>query len=177
MNEIKCPKCGEVFQVDEAGYAAIVRQVKDKEFEREKRTHIDLALREAAEKHNTEINSKQNRINDLLKTIELNEKDAKLNLEKALNEKGIQHQKELAEKEQEIKDLEGQLKNIKEKNNSELETALAKKDNAIGFIFDGMEKNELFKTVIFDGALPRKTFSMGHAEDKRYYLECRRITK
>ena len=55
--------------------------------------------------------------------------------------------------------------------------ALAKKDNAIGFIFDGMEKNELFKTVIFDGALPRKTFSMGHAEDKRYYLECRRITK
>ncbi len=53
---------------------------------------------------------------------------------------------------------------------------LAQKDNAIGFIFGGMEKSELFKTVIFDGALPRKTFSMGHAEDKRYYLECRRIT-
>lgn len=54
---------------------------------------------------------------------------------------------------------------------------LAAKDNAIGFIFSGMEKNQLFKTVIFDGALPRKTFSMGHAEDKRYYIECRRITK
>ncbi len=54
--------------------------------------------------------------------------------------------------------------------------ALASKPNAIGFIFSGMGKNELFKTVIFDGALPRKTFSMGHAEDKRYYLECRRIT-
>ena len=53
--------------------------------------------------------------------------------------------------------------------------ALSKKDGAIGFIFDGMAKNQLFKTVIFDGALPRKTFSMGHAEDKRYYLECRRI--
>ena len=49
--------------------------------------------------------------------------------------------------------------------------------NTVGFIFDGMSKSELFKTVIYDGALPRKTFSMGHAEDKRYYLECRKITK
>lgn len=47
--------------------------------------------------------------------------------------------------------------------------------NSVGFIFSGMSKSELFKTVIYDGALPRKTFSMGHAEDKRYYLECRRI--
>ena len=45
----------------------------------------------------------------------------------------------------------------------------------IGFIFDGMEKNQLFKTVICDGALPRKTFSMGHAADKRFYIECRKI--
>jgi hypothetical protein len=50
-------------------------------------------------------------------------------------------------------------------------------DTSVGFIFSGMSKSELFKTVIYDGALPRKTFSMGHAEDKRYYLECRRITK
>ncbi len=54
--------------------------------------------------------------------------------------------------------------------------ALAIKENAIGFLFSGMSKDQLFKTVIFDGALPRKTFSMGHAEDKRYYMECRSIT-
>ena len=53
---------------------------------------------------------------------------------------------------------------------------LARREGAIGFIFDGMGKADLFKTVIFDGALPRKTFSMGHAEDKRYYLEARKIT-
>ena len=52
---------------------------------------------------------------------------------------------------------------------------LAQKENAVGFLFGGMEKNELFKTVIFDGALPRKTFSMGHAKDKRFYLDCRKI--
>ena len=48
-------------------------------------------------------------------------------------------------------------------------------ETSVGFIFSGMSKSELFKTVIYDGALPRKTFSMGHAEDKRYYLECRKI--
>ncbi|MBQ8344871.1 MAG: DUF1015 domain-containing protein [Clostridia bacterium] len=52
---------------------------------------------------------------------------------------------------------------------------LANHKNAIGFLFEGMGKDSLFPTVMFDGALPRKTFSMGHAEDKRYYMECRRI--
>ena len=53
--------------------------------------------------------------------------------------------------------------------------ALANRPDAVGFLFDGMAKEELFSTVISDGALPRKTFSMGHAEDKRFYTEVRRI--
>lgn len=52
---------------------------------------------------------------------------------------------------------------------------LAKQENSIGFILPDMLKSELFPTVIKDGALPRKTFSMGHAEDKRFYVECRKI--
>ena len=47
--------------------------------------------------------------------------------------------------------------------------------NTVGFLFDGMKKDQLFKTVIYDGALPRKTFSMGHADDKRFYIEARKI--
>ena len=53
--------------------------------------------------------------------------------------------------------------------------ALAQKENTVGIIYDGMTKDMLFKTVICDGALPRKTFSMGHAYDKRFYIECRKI--
>lgn len=45
----------------------------------------------------------------------------------------------------------------------------------LGFFLPPMPKSDLFKTVILDGALPRKTFSMGEAFEKRYYLECRRI--
>lgn len=52
---------------------------------------------------------------------------------------------------------------------------LSKEPQSIGFILDSMEKSDLFRTVILDGALPRKTFSMGHAWDKRFYLELRKI--
>ncbi len=48
-------------------------------------------------------------------------------------------------------------------------------DGKVGFTFRGMEKSELFPSVIKAGVLPRKTFSMGHAHDKRYYTEARRI--
>ena len=44
-----------------------------------------------------------------------------------------------------------------------------------GIIFDAMAKTDLYKSVILDGALPRKTFSMGEACDKRFYTECRKI--
>lgn len=52
---------------------------------------------------------------------------------------------------------------------------LAKQPNAIGFLLPAMEKSQLFRGVIADGVLPRKTFSMGHAREKRYYLEARKI--
>lgn len=52
---------------------------------------------------------------------------------------------------------------------------LAAQDNAIGFLLPAMEKSQLFRGVIADGILPRKTFSMGHAREKRYYLEGRAI--
>ena len=54
---------------------------------------------------------------------------------------------------------------------------LGSKDGNMGFLLPSMDKAAFFPTVIFDGALPRKTFSMGEAHEKRYYLECRSITK
>ena len=45
----------------------------------------------------------------------------------------------------------------------------------MGFLLPAMEKSQLFRGVIADGVLPRKTFSMGHSREKRYYLEGRKI--
>ncbi len=52
---------------------------------------------------------------------------------------------------------------------------LASRTSCAGFVFEGMSKSDLFPAVEADGTLPRKTFSMGHAADKRFYVECRKI--
>ncbi|MCK4535527.1 MAG: DUF1015 family protein, partial [Desulfuromonadales bacterium] len=48
--------------------------------------------------------------------------------------------------------------------------------NVVGFYLPAISKHDLFRTIVRDGALPRKTFSMGEADEKRFYLEARRIT-
>jgi hypothetical protein len=53
---------------------------------------------------------------------------------------------------------------------------LGRQPGNVGLYLPGMQKGDLFKTVILDGALPRKTFSMGEAREKRFYLEARRIS-
>ncbi len=58
---------------------------------------------------------------------------------------------------------------------SETVRNLCKAPNTLGFLFDGMKKSELFPAISADGSLPRKTFSMGHAADKRFYIEARKI--
>ncbi|MCI2059006.1 MAG: DUF1015 domain-containing protein [Oscillibacter sp.] len=57
----------------------------------------------------------------------------------------------------------------------EVTDELGSKPGNIGFRLPAMGKEQLFKTVMADGVLPRKTFSMGHAQDKRYYVEARKI--
>ena len=52
---------------------------------------------------------------------------------------------------------------------------LGRQPGNVGFYLPALAKNDFFRTVIRDGALPRKTFSMGEADEKRFYLECRRI--
>lgn len=52
---------------------------------------------------------------------------------------------------------------------------LAAHENSVGFMLPPIEKSKLFRSIISDGTLPRKTFSMGHAEEKRYYIEARKI--
>ena len=76
MQEIKCPKCGEVFQVDESGYSAIVKQVRDKEFskeiqnreaqfESEKESAIQLAKLEAEKMFNEKLNKKESELSEV----------------------------------------------------------------------------------------------------------------
>ena len=89
MQEIKCPKCGEVFVVDESGYANIVKQVRDKEFARE------------LQKREEELKDAQQKDLDLVRLEQKNQ------LDKALSAKDS----ELSEKDKKIQELEACIKN------------------------------------------------------------------
>lgn len=124
MQEIKCPKCGEVFQVDESGYSAIVQQVRDKEFSKE------LKSREAQfelEKDNA---------------VQL----AKLAIEKDLSEKLIQKDSEIAK-------LKADITTEQISKKSEISETIAQKDKEIVELknklasFDKDKELELTKLV------------------------------
>lgn len=71
-----------------------------------------------------------------------------------------------------LKDHSGKLDYI---HGDETTRSMGSEEGNVGILFEAMPKEELFRTVILDGSLPRKTFSMGHSYDKRYYLEARKI--
>ena len=100
MQEIKCPKCGEVFQVDESGYAAIVRQVRDKEFEKElserkaqylseKENAVLLAQTQTRQELAEEISRLQAKLAAAESARQLAEADARSRQEKLLSEQEI----------------------------------------------------------------------------------------
>lgn len=70
------------------------------------------------------------------------------------------------------KDTQGEIDYI---HGEDVVLKLCQDKSNFGIIFDAMEKKDLYKSVILDGALPRKTFSMGEAPDKRFYIEARKI--
>lgn len=136
MKEIKCPNCGQVFQVDESGYAQIVQQVRDQEFnaelnrrekelseksETEKKLAINEAVRKkekesdrALEEINSRLAEREQQIAALKAQVLGAETEKKLAVSEALQEK----EKELSEKKNQITVLEGKLSNAE--NESEL---------------------------------------------------------
>lgn len=109
MQEIKCPNCGEVFVVDESGYAQIVKQIRDKEFEKE------LSRREE------DLEEKKNRDLEILR---MKQSEA---LNKALADKRL----ELSEKEKEIEGLKAKLENSETEKQLAVSSAVQKKEQEI----------------------------------------------
>lgn len=168
MQEIRCPKCGEVFTVDESGYAAIVKQVHDKEFDKEiqrkendfkadKEKAVELAVTKAEAEKDKTIADLQNQINTLKgeKDLELSKKDqeisrlnSQIELEKTKTEDAIDAA--VKEKESKISELENSIQlqktefELKEKNLIDSHsTALKMKDEEIAFYKDFKAKQSI----------------------------------
>ena len=130
MQELKCPNCGEVFQVDESDYAQIVSQIRDKEFEAElgrreaelnAKTERDLEIarlnqeklqEEIISKKNDELSAKEKEIENLKHKLDVADTDKEIAVMKAVNEK----EQELQKKATEIADLNNRLE-LKDKDN------------------------------------------------------------
>ena len=143
MQEIKCPKCGEVFQIDEAGYAEIVKQVRNREFndelqrqksamDNEKKMAVELAVSKSVTELQQALAQKDKEITQLQGKIEANKSKSELEVKTALQEKEAQIS-ELKNKLQ----LEASESQLRENTLKEQFTAQLKaKDDTIAFYKD-----------------------------------------
>lgn len=131
MNQIKCPKCGEVFKIDETAYAAIVKQVRDSEFqselesreklfETEKETAVKLAKAEINQEKERSVSELNRTIEHLKSQIESNKKD-----------KDIELKDIVSEKDREIERLKVQISANEKDKTIEISKAIAEKDREI----------------------------------------------
>ena len=140
MQEIKCPKCGELFTIDEAGYAAIVRQVRDREFDKEIRSQTESAVRLAEA-------VKDKAIADLHAQLKAAEQARELAVRDAVE----QQDGALRDKEREITRLKAELDTQKKVMTAEKETSVqlagAEKDKAIAELRAQLQSAEQEKTA------------------------------
>ena len=149
MNEIKCPRCGEVFTIDEAGFAAIVKQVRDAEFDKEIRRHaelletekrqaVELAVAQALGKAQGAVTEKEARIAELETRLEAAARDreqeallAKANLERAMVDAVANRDARIAELEQRVAAQTAAFETEKQLAVQEVRTALERERDAL----------------------------------------------
>jgi len=131
MKELKCPKCGNIFKVDEADYASILNQVKTKEIETEvKRRMTEMDERNKAELALVTTKTEQTFQNKLSeKEKELGQKVAEIERLKGEKESELSRQK--SEMNEEIAKLKARLEGIESQKTSEMKIALAEKEKTI----------------------------------------------
>ena len=159
MQEIKCPKCGEVFAVDESGYAQIVQQIRDREFEKElKRREKDLEEKKESDleiirlKQEEELNrklsdqkldlsEKDKMIEQLKGKLKNSDTEKELAVSRALHEK----EQEIAEKINQITELEGRLSSKDNESRLQVETLQKQHENELKLKEEQIEYYKDFK--------------------------------
>ena len=146
MNEIKCPKCGTMFQIDESDYNSIVKQIRDKEFENEIKKREDFFNKELASKIKLmenqkdldiveKLSQKDLEIESLKRDIKNKEEILKVSLEN-------EYQEKIMKKTLEINSLESKLKLQVSESNLALKDAINEKEKEIDLLNSKLEANK-----------------------------------
>lgn len=135
MNEIKCPNCGTIFKIDETEYDSIVKQIRDKEFEKEislreqehtkdKESAIKLAEAHLREELTKQVTERDLEITNLKNELKTKEEQTQSKLEQ-------EYKDELNKKDIEISELKNKIKLQESKNELEIQKAITEKDKRI----------------------------------------------
>ena len=142
MNEIKCPSCGKVFQIDEKDYESIVKQIRNHEFEEE----IQRREKEFAKEKDNELEKLENKLN-LKNTIELSNKDKEIeklknDIDKKELEVSNEFKQQISDKDMEIEKLKNLIKQNETENKLALKEAVQEKESEISDLKNKIELNE-----------------------------------
>lgn len=146
MNEIRCPKCGEVFQIDESNYESIVKQVRDHQFMEELRKRdqeyqeklkkeLELERTRTESQNQRALSEKQQEIITLKNQLQNKDQETRLLTKEAVDE----IEARLQEKEKQISLLQSELKNKATENELNVSKALEKKNEEISQLKAGSE--------------------------------------
>ena len=146
MNEIRCPKCGEVFQIDESNYESIVRQVRDhqfteelkkrdQEYQEKLKRELELERTRTENENQKALSEKQQEIITLKNQLQSKDQETRLLTREAVDE----IEARLQEKEKQISLLQNELKNKDTENELKVSRALEKKNEEISELKAGSE--------------------------------------
>ena len=173
MREIKCPKCGEVFQVDESGYAAIVKQVRDSEFTRElrerqsqyaaeKESAVRIAVAEAEKVFRAELSAQQQKIALLSGQVDAAENAKQLAVAGVASEKD----RVIAQKENDIVRAETRAREA-------LREEMARQQEQIVKLQGRLEAAESAKMLAVADAVSERDKTIGERDRKIWQLSSR----
>lgn len=160
MNEIKCPKCGTVFQIDEADYDSIVKQIRDKEFDKEissreeqhkvdRENAVKLAEAHIKEELGQELNRKDLEISELKFSLKVNE-------EKTINKVEKEYQEQINKLQLQITELKSKMQLQESKSELDIQKAVS-------------EKNQKISDLSSELALKSKEFELKETTIKESY--------
>lgn len=160
MNEIKCPKCGTVFQIDEADYDSIVKQIRDKEFDKEissreeqhkvdRENAVKLAEAHIKEELGQELNKKDLEISELKFSLKVNE-------EKTINKVEKEYQEQINKLQLQITELKSKMQLQESKSELDIQKAVS-------------EKNQKISDLSSELALKSKEFELKETTIKESY--------
>lgn len=160
MNEIKCPKCGTVFQIDEADYDSIVKQIRDREFDKEissreeqhkvdRENAVKLAEAHIKEELGQELNKKDLEISELKLSLKVNE-------EKTINKVEKEYQEQINKLQLQITELKSKMQLQESKSELDIQKAVS-------------EKNQKISDLSSELALKSKEFELKETTIKESY--------